>query len=84
MVLHHEWTGRLKGRLLFQEAVVRGLTRTRKLPCEFDELSHDVLHNQILKATMIRLLRARGLAPDVAGGLAQLCRLLDGCIATST
>lgn len=76
-VLHHEWTGRLKGRICFQEAVAQGLARTCRLPCEFDELSHDVLHNQILKATMRRLLRARGLAPDLAGGLAQLCRLLS-------
>jgi 5-methylcytosine-specific restriction enzyme subunit McrC len=76
-VLHHEWTGRLKGRLCFQEAVAQGLPRASRLPCEFDELSHDVLHNQILKATMTRLLRTHGLAPDLAGGLAQLCRLLS-------
>lgn len=77
-VLHHEWTSRLKGRLCFQEAVTRGMPRTSTLPCEFDELSHDVLHNQILKATMSRLMRMRGLAPELAGGLAQLRRLLSG------
>lgn len=75
-VLHREWTGRLRGRLGFQEAVKRGMPRTGKFPCEFDELSYDVLHNQILKATMARLARTKGLDADLAAGLVQLCRLL--------
>jgi 5-methylcytosine-specific restriction enzyme subunit McrC len=41
----------------------------RRLTCEFDELSHDLLHNQILKASLKRLARApmieRGLAHDL-------------------
>ncbi|WP_292565472.1 hypothetical protein [Mesorhizobium sp.] len=41
----------------------------RRLQCEFDELSHDLLHNQILKASLKRLARAptidRGLASEL-------------------
>lgn len=40
--------------------------RTRRLHCQFDELSHDVLHNQILKASLRRLARAPTLAPSAA------------------
>lgn len=75
-VLHREWIGRLRGRLDFQEAVKRGMPRTGKFPCEFDELSYDILHNQILKATMARLARTEGLDAELAASLAQLSRLL--------
>lgn len=76
-VTERAWTGQLKGRLCLQEAVSRGLPRTGTFPCEFDELSHDVLHNQILKATIGKLKGMPGLAPEVVGGLEQLRRLLS-------
>ncbi len=51
-----EETGRIRGRIDIS-ASEKTLSRTRgKLVCTYDELSPDVLHNQILKAT-IRLLR---------------------------
>ena len=51
---------------------------TGRLPCDFDELSYDVLHNRILKATMRRLIRAEGLAVHNSEGLVQLCRIFSG------
>lgn len=76
-VPQHEWTGRLRGRICFQEAIRRNATTTGRLPCDFDELSYNVLHNRILKATMRRLIRTEGLATECAEGLTQLCRLLS-------
>jgi 5-methylcytosine-specific restriction enzyme subunit McrC len=76
-VPRQEWTGRLRGRICFQEAVRRNATATGMLPCDFDELSYDVLHNRILKTTMRRLIRTEGLAPSCGEGLAQLCRLMS-------
>lgn len=38
----------------------------RRLVCEFDELSHDLLHNQIIKASLRRLARARTIEPALA------------------
>jgi 5-methylcytosine-specific restriction enzyme subunit McrC len=72
-----EWTGRLRGRICFQEAIRKNSMRTGTLPCSFDELSYDVLHNQILKATMKRLIRTQGLAAENSEGLAQLCRMFS-------
>jgi 5-methylcytosine-specific restriction enzyme subunit McrC len=40
-------------------------------------LSYNVLHNRILKATMRRLIRTQGLAPECSEGLTQLCRLFS-------
>jgi 5-methylcytosine-specific restriction enzyme subunit McrC len=76
-VAQHEWTGRLRGRLCFQDAIRRNATMTGRLPCDFDELSYNVLHNRILKATMRRLIRTQGLAAVCSEGLAQLCRLFS-------
>lgn len=76
-VSQHEWASRLRGRICFQDAIRRNATMTGRLPCDFDELSYNVLHNQILKATMRRLIRTQGLAAVCSEGLGQLCRLLS-------
>jgi 5-methylcytosine-specific restriction enzyme subunit McrC len=76
-VPQHEWTGRLRGRICFQEAIRRNATMTGRLPCDFDEMSYNVLHNQILKATMHRLIRTEGLAAESSEGLAHLYRMFS-------
>jgi len=76
-VSQHEWTGRLRGRICFHEAIRRNATVTGRLPCDYDELSYNVLHNRILKATMRRLIRTQGLAAECSEGLTQLCRLFS-------
>ena len=74
-VPHEEQTARLKGKILF-DAVVKAGVPTATLPCEFDELSYDVVHNQILKATARRLMRTDSISKENAEGLAALCRQL--------
>jgi len=76
-VSEHESTSRLRGRICFQEAIRSNGLMTARLPCDFDELSYNVLHNRILKATMRRLTRAQGLAAECCEGLTQLCRLFS-------
>jgi 5-methylcytosine-specific restriction enzyme subunit McrC len=46
----------------------------RRLHCHFDELSHDVLHNQILKATLRRLSRAPAMDPSIGHELRQVAQ----------
>ena len=74
-VQQHEWTNRLRGRICFQEALRRDAELSVRLPCDFDDLSYSVLHNQILKATMARLVRTSGVAPENAEGLSRLIHL---------
>jgi len=76
-VPEHEWTARLRGRICFKEAFERNATVTGRLPCDYDELSYNVLHNRILKATMRRLTRTQGLATEHLEELTQLCRLFS-------
>lgn len=48
----------LRGRIDFGESTKRQSQWRARMVCTFDELSHDVLHNRILRATLDRLLAA--------------------------
>jgi 5-methylcytosine-specific restriction enzyme subunit McrC len=74
-ISRREWTGRLRGRVCFQEMVLQNALMIGKLPCEYDELSYNVLHNRILKATMNLLIRSRELDVENSESLSQLCRM---------
>lgn len=66
-----EETPRIRGRINFS-ASERNLTRTRgKLVCVYDELRLDVLHNQIIKATLRLLRNDQRVQPDSRSRLAQ-------------
>lgn len=52
-----ENTPTIKGRINFPESLNELTFKQAKMYCEFDELSHDVLHNQIIKTTLYYLLR---------------------------
>lgn len=75
-VSHREWTPRIRGRVMFRDVVRRGRT-SAELPCEFDDLSYDVLHNQIIKATAQRLCDDASIAGATAESLFLLVRRLD-------
>ena len=74
-VAHEEQTSRLKGKIRFDAMVKTGVP-TAALPCEFDELSYDIVHNRILKATARTLMRTDTISEENAEGLAALCRQL--------
>ena len=54
-VTFSEDTRCLKGKICFSPTIKQNLLIQAKVYCDYDELSYDVIHNQILKAT-IRLL----------------------------
>ena len=60
----HEYPG-IKGKLLLSETLKRSSIIKGRTHCSFDEFSHDVLHNQLLKATLVRLLHYDGLSKKV-------------------
>lgn len=76
-VCEREWTSRLRGRVLLSEVIARGPRHSTTLPCEFDELSYNVLHNQILKSTVCRLVHVRDLAKESVEDLLDLRRRLE-------
>jgi 5-methylcytosine-specific restriction enzyme subunit McrC len=68
-----EETGRLRGRLMFGETIRRALLLQARASCQYDDISHDVLHNQILKSTINLLAKASELDP----ALRHCLRILD-------
>ena len=55
----------IRGKIAVGETVKRALRSRAQLACEFDELSSDVLHNQILCASLKRLSRLKSLHQEV-------------------
>lgn len=66
----------VRGRIALSDSLLLRAQRVQRLACEFDELSHDVLHNRIIKATMLRLARAESLDTDLAHELRATSRML--------
>lgn len=64
----------LRGRVNFQESMPLILRGSPRLSCEFEEREHDILTNQILKATMARLIRVAGINKALAHELRMLLR----------
>lgn len=64
----------LKGKMLFSPTLKRNLLNKAQVHCEFDELSYNVLHNQILKSTLLNMIRVEGLDSQLKDRLTGLCR----------
>ena len=75
-VEHEEDTARLRGRILVGETVGRALLPRARAACRYDELSHDVLHNRILKSTLAQLGLAEEVDPELQHQLRGLVRAL--------
>lgn len=73
-VVVSEDTACLRGRVVIGETIKRNLWRQAKAHCAFDELQYDVLHNQILRATIDRLHRTEGVDLDLRHQLGQLLK----------
>ena len=54
----------IRGKLSVGETVKRALHARGRAACEFEELSHDVLHNRILRSTLSALLKLPDLDSD--------------------
>ncbi|MFD1987429.1 hypothetical protein ACFSOZ_33960 [Mesorhizobium newzealandense] len=71
---HEEDIATLRGQIDLGGTVRLWSRRARRLHCLFDELSHDVLHNQILKASLCRLAKAPTLDRNLARDLLKVSR----------
>jgi 5-methylcytosine-specific restriction enzyme subunit McrC len=74
---HSEESTVLRGRIDFPKTLKRVLLQRAQAHCEFDELSYDVKHNRILKATIRRLIRTDGLDSTIRERLAVQCHYFD-------
>lgn len=61
----HEDLAGIRGKIEVGETVKRAISARGRLICSFEEMSHDVLHNRILRSTLGCLLRLSNLDSDV-------------------
>ncbi len=69
---------KLRGKIDFAGSISSVAASRISLVCEFDEFVPDVLHNQILRATIKRLARAEGIDVDLRAALNKLDPKLNG------
>jgi 5-methylcytosine-specific restriction enzyme subunit McrC len=69
-VPYREGVAGVRGKLDLSATVKGNLLPRARTICDFDELTHNVLHNQILRTTVLRLIRVPGLADHVRESLA--------------
>lgn len=72
-----ETTRAPRGRILMDEVLKTQSLRRGEVICSFDELTPDVAHNQILKATARLLARTEGMAPPLRHELRLLIQRLE-------
>ena len=74
----HEDIAGIRGKILAGETAKRALRSRSRVACTFEEMSHDVLHNRILRSTLKSLLRIPDLDSDVATSVRNAYARLDG------
>ncbi|MEH7351770.1 5-methylcytosine restriction system specificity protein McrC [Gottfriedia acidiceleris] len=60
-----EESSTLKGQIQFQPSIRDFTYKRGKMVCSYDEMSHDILHNQIIKTTLYYLLKNNHLEIDM-------------------
>lgn len=55
----------IKGRIDFKESLIKNTFKQGRAVCRFDKFDHDVLQNQLLKATLLRLAKVENLDKDL-------------------
>jgi 5-methylcytosine-specific restriction enzyme subunit McrC len=78
---YQDWSEEIstvRGRIELGASLQLQARNVRKLVCEFDELSHELLHNQIIKASLKRLSRAPTIDPKLAHELATTAQRMPG------
>ncbi|MDL2246960.1 hypothetical protein LJB96_05015 [Methanobrevibacter sp. OttesenSCG-928-K11] len=71
-IVKNEDTSTPKGKINISESIQRRTFISKKLNCEYDEFSEDVLFNQIIKSTMDNLIRIPELNNDLKKDLKKL------------
>jgi len=69
-----EDTRSLRGKIMLSSSLQRQLFKQAKACCAFDELSYHVLHNQLLKTTIHKVIQIKDLDKDIGKDLIAIYR----------
>lgn len=62
----------IRGKIDFNNSIKTLQWVNGRMSCEYDDLSHNVLHNQIIKTTIEQLIKHKGLSDELKDGLLNL------------
>jgi 5-methylcytosine-specific restriction enzyme subunit McrC len=65
----------IRGRVDIDTCVKKALWATGRIACSYDELTHDILHNQILKSTIVKLIKSEEIDLELRNNLIILRKL---------
>jgi len=68
----------IRGKIDFNTTIKKNLLQNAQIACTYDDLSYNVLHNQIIKSTIRTLIRCNDINKTLAGQLAVIYRKLTG------
>ena len=77
-VVHKESLMALRGKLDMEGTLMNRMQKTRRVACEYDELSENNLFNQIVKSTALLLLKGAHVTTDKKNRLKRLLLYLGG------
>jgi 5-methylcytosine-specific restriction enzyme subunit McrC len=75
---HEERTSTIRGRVDLDRTVRENLLQHGRVCCRYDHLSHDVLHNRILRSTLEALVADPNIDQELAQGLSEALRWFAG------
>ena len=64
-VEHEEESSTLRGKVLFSESIATTSFKRGKMHVRYEEMSHDILHNQLIKATLQQLVKMKELDEEL-------------------
>lgn len=67
-----------RGKMMLDDIIKSQTLRRGAVICAYDDLTVDVVHNQLIKSTALQLSKADGLLPSLAHELRLLARRMDG------
>ena len=79
----HEDLAGIRGRIAVSQTVKRALRARGQVACTFEELSHDVLHNRILRSPLKSLIGLPNLHSDVRADVRNAYERLAGVTAVA-
>ena len=68
----------IRGKIDFNTTIKKNLLQNAQIACTYDDLSYNVLHNQIIKSTIRTLIRCNDIDKTLASQLAVIYRKLSG------
>ncbi len=77
-VPHKEETSTIRGKVMFTQTLKRTYFQQPKVYCEFDDLSHNIRHNQIIKTMLDKLHRCTELDVEIRLKVRDRLRRLPG------